>query len=294
MAVNLGTGGIARGRRARRVLQPRRAAPYWSDLRRRNGSADPYDVKLWCLGNEMDGPWQTGHKDADEYGQLAAEAAKAMKLVDPTIELVACGSSQPRHADIRRTGSRPFCEHALRRRRLHLACTRITRSTATTGPASSRPAPRWTRFIDAVVATVDAVAARKRDRKRLKISFDEWNVWYQSRFAGPLNDRHRRAPARASRTSTAPSTPWSWVTCSSCLLNHSDRVRVACQAQLVNVIAPIMTEPGGPAWRQSIFYPMALTAERARGESLVARVSATGAVDRPLRRRTRGGRGRHP
>lgn len=65
----------------------------WSDLRIKNGAKDPFDIKLWCLGNEMDGPWQTGAKTAYEYGRKANEAAKVMKWVDPTIETVACGSS---------------------------------------------------------------------------------------------------------------------------------------------------------------------------------------------------------
>ena len=87
MAVNLGTRGIDA---ARSLVEYCNVAggTYWSDLRRRNGDAEPYGVKLWCLGNEMDGPWQIGHKTPVEYARVAHETAKAMRLVDPTIELV--------------------------------------------------------------------------------------------------------------------------------------------------------------------------------------------------------------
>ena len=91
-AVNLGT---------RDILDAQYVVEYcnhpsgtaWSDLRIKNGAKDPFNIKLWCLGNEMDGPWQTGAKTAYEYGRKANEAAKVMKWVDPTIETVACGSS---------------------------------------------------------------------------------------------------------------------------------------------------------------------------------------------------------
>jgi len=129
------------------------------------------------------------------------------------------------------------------------------------------------RFIDDVVATVDAVAARKHRSRRLGISFDEWNVWYQSRFAGPINtDIDVSGPRIEDVYSTLDAVVVGDLLVT--LLNHADRVRIACQAQLVNVIAPIMTEPGGEAWRQSIFYPVATTFAAASGHSLRARVSA--------------------
>ena len=70
---------------------------WWSDLRRKNGHEKPYGVKTWCLGNEMDGPWQIAsyERDPRSYGILAHETSKAMKWVDPTIETVACVSSSP-------------------------------------------------------------------------------------------------------------------------------------------------------------------------------------------------------
>src|SRR5699024_6799599 len=91
-AVNLGTRGVDAARSLVEYAN-HPSGTYLSDLRRANGAAEPFGIKLWCLGNEMDGPWQIGQKTADEYGRLAVEAAKAMRLVDPEIELVACGSS---------------------------------------------------------------------------------------------------------------------------------------------------------------------------------------------------------
>ncbi len=92
MAVNLGTRGIDAARNLVEYCNHPQGT-YWSDLRRAHGYAEPHRIKVWCLGNEMDGPWQIGHKTAHEYGRLAAETAKVMKWVDPSIELVACGSS---------------------------------------------------------------------------------------------------------------------------------------------------------------------------------------------------------
>jgi alpha-N-arabinofuranosidase len=271
LAVNLGTSG---------VLEAANLVEYcnlaedtrWSDLRRRNGSTDPYGVKLWCLGNEMDGPWQIGHKDAHTYGVLAAEAGKAMKLVDPSIELVACGSSQHQMPTFGYWES-TVLEHAwdvvdyVSMHAYYEERGGDRRSFLASGAAMDM-------FIDDVIATVDAVAARKHSRRRLKISFDEWNVWYQSRFAGPERTTiDVSGPRIEDIYSTLDAVVVGDLLIS--LLNHSDRVGVACQAQLVNVIAPIMTEPGGPAWRQSIFYPMSAVATTARGDSLITRVSAS-------------------
>jgi alpha-L-arabinofuranosidase len=265
LAVNLGTAGI---------LEAADLVEYcnvpggtrWSDERRANGSPDPYGVKLWCLGNEMDGPWQTGHKNAAEYGALALQAANAMRLVDPTIELVACGSSGH---DIPTFGywESTVLEHTfdvvdyVSMHAYYQQHDDDRHSFLASGAAMDR-------FIDDVVATADAVAARKHSRKRLKISFDEWNVWYQSRFVGPAATEIDVSGPRIEDIYSATDAVVVGDLLIS-LINHADRIGVACLAQLVNVIAPIMTEPGGPAWRQSTFFPIAETIRRAAGNSLV-------------------------
>ncbi|GAA3240576.1 alpha-N-arabinofuranosidase [Dactylosporangium siamense] len=270
MAVNLGTRGV---QEACDLLEYANhpGGTHLSDLRRKHGAEDPYDIRLWCLGNEMDGPWQVGHKTADEYGRLAAETARAMKMVDPRVSLVACGSSNrgmPTFAAWEATVLEHTYEHVD-------YISAHTYYDPTDGDRASilASAVDMDAFITEVVATADQVAAKQRRARRLKISFDEWNVWYQQRLAADLDRDWAEAPALIEDTFTATDA----VVVGDLLitlLRHADRVGVACQAQLANVIAPIRTVTGGSAWRQSIFHPFALTARHARGT--VLRTEPTG------------------
>jgi alpha-L-arabinofuranosidase len=270
LAVNLGTAGP---REAAELVEYCNidAGTYWSDRRRENGAADPYGVKLWCLGNEMDGPWQLGHRGAEEYGRLAAQAGRAMKRVDPSIKLVACGSSNYEMPTFGYWES-TVLEHSydlvdyISMHAYYQEHDGDRRSFLASGASMDR-------FIRGVTATIDAVAARRRKRKRLLISFDEWNVWYRSNFAGVANTDIDVSGPRIEDVYSALDAVVVGDLLST-LVNHADRVGVACLAQLVNVIAPIMTEPGGPAWRQSIFYPFTTASRYARGNSLVTRVEA--------------------
>src|SRR3954453_21912344 len=219
----------------------------------------------------MDGPWQVGHRSADSYAALAAETAKAMRLVDDRIRLVACGSSfheMPTFGSWESTVLERAGEHIdyLSMHAYYEERDGDTDSFLASGADMDS-------FIDGVVATIDAYAARRRTSRRIDISFDEWNVWYQSRFPGldpfPLGVAGPRIEDDYS--------PLDAVVVGdllSCLLRHSDRVKIACLAQLANVIAPIRTEPGGPAWKQSTFHVFSNVAAHARGHSLVARVTA--------------------
>lgn len=272
LAVNLGTRGI---QEACDLLEYANhpGGTYWSDLRKEHGAARPYGVRLWCLGNELDGPWQIGHKSAAEYGALANETAKAMRTVDPGIELVLCGSSG---AGMPTFGSweATVLEHAydaVDHLSLHAYYEEHDGDLA-----SFLATPvAMDRFIAGVVATADHVRAKLRRDKRITLSFDEWNVWRMSRFGGRGEQDWEFAPELIEDTYTvadAIAVGGYLIT----LLRNADRVAVACQAQLVNVIAPIRTEPGGPAWRQTIFHPFALTARHARGD--VLRVEPDGPV----------------
>jgi len=236
-----------------------------SDLRRSNGAKEPHDIKVWCLGNELDGPWQVGHKTADEYGRLAAETARAMRMVDPSIELVACGSSHsamPTFASWEATVLE-HCYDLVDYVSLH------SYYEPHDGDVGSFLASGvdLDRAIDDIVATADHVGARLGNRKRLRLSVDEWNVWYQQNFDGQdqLDYVERRALIEDSYDVTDAVVVGSLLIT---LLRHADRVAIGCQAQLVNVIAPILTRTGGPAWRQTIFYPFAQAARFARGEVL--------------------------
>jgi alpha-N-arabinofuranosidase len=244
---------------------------YWSDLRRRNGTAEPHDIKLWCLGNEMDGPWQIGHKTAQEYARLAAETAKAMRRVDPSVELVACGSSHSRMPTFGSWEATVLGEAYDLVDYISLHSYYEQRGDDRDSFLAS--GVNLDRFIEAVVATCDHVRAIGRHRKRINLSVDEWNVWYQSRFAGEANlDWEQEPPLIEDTYSVVDAVVVGSLLIS--LLRHADRVKIACLAQLVNVIAPIRTEPGGPAWRQTIYHPFALTSRHGRGT--VLRVEPTG------------------
>jgi alpha-N-arabinofuranosidase len=130
-------------------------------------------------------------------------------------------------------------------------------------------------FIDEVVAIADSVAARRRSSKRIMLSFDEWNVWYRTRRsrAERVKEGWPVAPPILEEIYNMEDALVFGGACIS-LLNHADRVKSACLAQLVNVIAPIMTETGGPAWRQTIFWPFAQMSKLGRGRTLRARVES--------------------
>jgi alpha-L-arabinofuranosidase len=273
MALNLGTRGV---HEALDLLEyanhPEGTA--LSDLRRSHGAKEPYGIGMWCLGNELDGPWQTGHKTAEEYGRLATETARAMRQMQDGLELVACGSS---HARMPTFGA---WEDTV----LDLAYDQVDQVSLHAyyqehdGDLGSflASATDMDRFVDAVVATADAVGARRGSRKRVDLSFDEWNVWYQSRWhaEGPPPDWPVAPRLIEDTYNVADAVVVGNLLIS--LLRHSDRVTAACQAQLVNVIAPMRAEPGGPAWRQTTFHPFAQAARHARGE--VLRVETTSPV----------------
>lgn len=271
LAVNLGTRGV---QEAVDLLEYTNhpEGTQLSDLRITHGAKQPYDVRLWCLGNELDGPWQTGHKTAEEYGRLAAETARAMRMLDPSLELVACGSSNSSMPTFG-TWEATVLEHAYDQVD-YISCHAYYEERDGDLGGFLASAVDMDRFIDSVVATADAVGARLRSRKRINISFDEWNVWGLSRFeeAGPPAEWVEAPRLIEDTYNVADAVVVGNLLIS--LLRHSDRVAVACLAQLVNAIAPIRTEPAGPAWRQTIFYPFAQASRLARGEVLQASLAA--------------------
>ena len=268
LALNLGTRGVPE---ALDLLEYANhpGGTTLSDLRVAHGRAEPFGVRMWCLGNEMDGPWQLGHLDAEDYGKLAASTARAMRQVDPSLELVACGSSS-RHMPTFGEWERTVLTHAYDEVD-HVSCHAYYEEVDGDLASFLASAVDMDRFIEAVVATVDHVKAVRRSDKVLTLSFDEWNVWYQRRFQAERQERSTDDWPVAPRLLEDVYTAADAVVVGSLLislLNHADRVASASLAQLVNVIAPIMTEPGGPAWRQTTFHPFALTARLARGQAL--------------------------
>lgn len=271
MAVNLGTRGV---QEALDLLEycnfP--AGTHWSDLRREHGTEEPHAIRMWCLGNEMDGPWQIGHKSAAEYGRLAAETARAMRKLDPDLELVACGSSgpdMPTFGEWERTVLREAYD-AVDYISAHAYYWEEDGDLA----SFLASAVSMDRFIDGIVQTVDAVRAERGDERRIHLSFDEWNVWYLHGAASqpPRDDWPVAPPLLEDHYGVADAVVVGNLLVS--LLRHSDRVHAASLAQLVNVIAPIMTEPGGRSWRQTTFHPFALTARHAVGDVLHVETTA--------------------
>nr|WP_296075534.1 alpha-N-arabinofuranosidase [uncultured Actinoplanes sp.] len=270
MAVNLGTRGVDAARNLVEYCN-HPSGTYWSDLRRANGAADPHAVKLWCLGNEMDGPWQIGHKTAYEYARLAAETAKAMRRVDPAIELSACGSSHQRMPTFG-AWEAEVLEHT------YDVVDYISLHTYYEQFGDDRDsflarAHDLDRFIESVIATCDHVGAKLGRSKKINLALDEWNVWYQQRFPGEDNLEWAEAPRLIEDTYSVTDAVVVGNLLIS-LLKHADRVKIGCLAQLVNVIAPIRSEPGGPAWRQASFHPFALTSRFGRGTVLRTAVVA--------------------
>lgn len=263
-AVNLGTRGPDDARRLVEYCNfP--GGTELSERRIRNGHLKPFNIKTWCLGNEMDGPWQIGAKTADEYGRAATEAAKVMRELDPDIKLVACGSSNSGMPTFGKWEA-TVLGHAYDLVD-YVSLHSYYGNRDGDIPKFLASSLNMDSFIKTVVSICDYVAATKRSSKKMMLSFDEWNVWFHSNDADTQIPRWTIAPpqledkydfADALVVGTLLTT----------LMNNCDRVKMACIAQLVNVIAPIMTREGGGAWRQTIFYPFSLSSRYGRGDTL--------------------------
>lgn len=239
----------------------------WSELRRSHGYDQPHGVKVWCVGNEMDGPWQIGHMPAREYGIKAVDAARQMRAVDPSIKLVACGSSgpfMPTYIDWDRTVLEE-CYDEVDGISLH----RYWGNDEETNKDSSiflAMNLAMDRQIREIAAVCDVVQARKRSNKQLHLSFDEWNVWYRARSGDAVNGHGKPAPHLLEEQYNLEDALVVGGLANS-LIRHSDRVKIACLAQLVNVIAPLMTNENG-VLRQTIYYPYAWALKYGRGRAI--------------------------
>ena len=264
MAVNLGTRGVEDARNLVEYCNFPGGTKY-SDLRRANGFEKPFGIKYWCLGNEMDGPWQIGHKTAREYGRLAAEAGKVMKWTDPSIQLVACGSSN--------TGMPTFgsWEETVLEETYDVADFLSLHSYYGNPDNNTEEFLACSKDMDDFISTVasicDVVKSRLHSDKTMMLSFDEWNVWFHSGEQDKKIEKWTVAPPQLEDVynfEDALVVGCLLIT----LLRHADRVKMACLAQLVNVIAPIMTETGGRSWAQTIFYPFLDASLHGNGVSL--------------------------
>lgn len=271
-AVNLGTRGL---QEALDVLEYAniRAGTALSDQRVANGTVEPHDIRLWCLGNEMDGPWQLGHGTARDYAELAVKTARAMRQIDPDLELVVSGSSSAQMPTFG-TWERVVLEETYDQVDL-LSCHAYYEPRDEDYGSFLASAVDMDGFIESVAATADHVKAERGSDKTINLAFDEWNVWYHARYEAieriTTVDRWPIAPRLLEDVYSVMDAVVSGNLLIS-LIRHADRVVAANLAQLVNVIAPIMTEPGGAAWRQTIFFPFAVTSRLARGVTLERRL----------------------
>lgn len=276
LAVNLGTRGTLE---ALDLLEYTNigSGTELSERRAANGRTEPFGIKMWCLGNEMDGPWQLGHRSADDYGKIASQTAKAMRQLDPSVELVVCGSSGA-HMPTFGEWERVVLTHTYEDVD-YISCHAYYEEKNGDLGSFLASASDMDHFIESVVATADHVKAVNGSSKTINISFDEWNVWYLERFQQVDKiegiDNWPTAPRLLEDAySVADAVVFGNLLIS--LLKHADRVTSASLAQLVNVIAPIMTEPGGPAWKQTTFFPFALTSKLAKGTALDVKLEAGG------------------
>ncbi|MDD3206180.1 MAG: alpha-N-arabinofuranosidase [Lachnospiraceae bacterium] len=266
-AVNLGTKGIENAVSLVEYCNIEGNTLY-SDLRKEHGVEKPYEIETWCLGNEMDGDWQVGHKTAEEYGRLAQETAKAMKLVDTNIKLVSCGSSKssmdtyPEWEATTLSYTYDYVDYIS----LHQYYDGQDKGTA----YFLAQALDMEHYIQTVISTCNYVKAKKRSKKDMYISFDEWGVW-------SMADSEVLAEVDASPWQVAPAFSEQIYSMEDSLLfasmmmnflKYADRIKIACQSLLTNISAAIMTEKNGLAWVQPIYYPFAYMSKYGRGTVL--------------------------
>ena len=267
MGLNLGTGTPEEAAALVEYCNVEKGTK-WSDLRRQHGVADPYGVRHWCLGNEMDGPWQIGHMSATEYGFKAADAARQMRNVDPSLILVACGSSGPGMPTYLEWDREVLeqCYEYVDGLSLHRYFGNNQNDTGGDSAKFLAMNLSMERQIAETTAVCDMVRGHKRSPKKLWLSFDEWNVWYRANHGDAVDGHRKEAPPLLEEIYNLEDALLVGGLINS-LLRNADRVKIACLAQLVNVIAPIMTNAEG-MFRQTIYYPYSLALQYAKGTVL--------------------------
>jgi alpha-N-arabinofuranosidase len=274
LAVNLGTRGVQEALDLYEYTNLQ-GGTAWSDMRAEHGAPDPHGVTMWCLGNEMDGPWQLGHRSADDYGKIAAQTARGLKQFDPTLQLVACGSSA-RSMPTFGAWERTVLEHCYDDVD-YISCHAYYNLKKGDLAGFLASPIDMDRFIEEVGEAIDEVRAFKGSEHEVRISFDEWNVWDIERYHAEDKVTDPQVWPVAPRLLEDSYTVADAVVVGGLLmslLRNVDRVAAASLAQLVNVIAPIMTEPGGLAWKQTTFFPFATASRLARGQSVTVDVDA--------------------
>ncbi len=266
MAANLGTGTIEQASALVEYCNAPQGTIY-ADLRAKYGHTDPYGVKYWCLGNEMDGPWQIGHLEMDEYARKAREAAKMMRWQDPSIKLISCGSSNnkmPTYPEWDRV-TLETCWELVDYHSIHYyAGNQENDSTSYLAIAVELED-----YVDTVAATLRYAKAKRRSKHDVFLSWDEWQVWYKDRGGrGGWTEAPHLCEEIYNLEDALVVGQWLNV-----FLRKSDVIKVACVAQIVNIISWLQTKKDGLLVQPS-FYPFKLVANLARGNALDAYTNA--------------------
>ena len=264
LAVNLGTGSPEEARNWVEYCNLE-SGTYYADQRACNGDEEPFHVPVWCLGNEMDGPWQLGHVPVDEYCNRAQMAAKMMKDCDPNIELVACGSSAPRMPTFV-----AWDQHVMQRLGPNLADYISLHRYVGNDEGDSEDYLAIIKSVDQQIESIDAaartVASRQTGGHRTYLCFDEWNVWYRARTSRDVDGAGKFAPPLLDETYNFEDALVVAMFLQS-FIRHADVVKIANLAQLVNVIAPIKTHTDG-VLKQSIYHAFRMISSRKGGQAL--------------------------
>lgn len=256
--VNLGTGAWTEAQQWVEYCNSKEDTAM-TRLRKQNGRSEPWKVTYWGLGNEMDGPWQMGHRSAEDYGKFALEAAKLMKWTDPDVKLIAAGSSNFRPGSDWVAWNRTVLDYLkdhVEYLALHLYV--------------GNPANQFSEFVASSVelnnrtkiaqGIIEAALSQTAQPRNIYLAWDEWNVWYRARGS---KERGRRILEERYNLEDALVV----ATFLNSFLNHANIVKIANMAQMVNVIAPIFTNEKG-LFLQTIYYPLQLFAANSRGKSL--------------------------
>lgn len=273
MGLNLGTGTAEQAAALVEYCNVEKGTK-WSDLRRAHGIEQPYKVEHWCLGNEMDGPWQIGHMTADEYGLKAQDAARQMRAADPSLKLIACGSSGPAMPTYLEWDREVLeqCYEYVDALSLHRYIGNTQEETGGDSAKFLAMNLSMEQQIAETLAVCDFVRGHKHSPKQLWLSFDEWNVWYRARSGDAMNGHEQVAPHLLEEVYNLEDALAVGGILNT-LIRNADRVKIACLAQLVNVIAPLVTDANG-LLRQTIYYPYSWAVEMARGNVLSLMVEA--------------------
>jgi alpha-N-arabinofuranosidase len=260
LGVNLGTGTIADAAALVEYCNAPAGSKY-ADMRVAHGYAEPHNVRYWCVGNEMDGPWQIGHLDAEAYGRKALEAAKMMRWQDPSVKLVVCGSSSTSMATYP-DWDRVVLEHCWEHvdyLALHEYATNYPGDTASYLAIGAQ----FESYLDTIGGLLHFVKTKRRSKHNVYLSWDEWNVWYKDRSGrGGWQEAPPLSEEVYNLEDALVVAQWLNV-----FLRRCDILKIACLAQVVNTISPLTTR-GGELLRHTTYYPFVLVAQHAAGMAL--------------------------